>query len=246
MCWPNSPTPGTPRITVPHTNNKAGRKKPAKSQKLANDRKALVLSSALIRTIHDSLTNTLMPTEVRTHLLGALLQGGGFIGGGSGPATVRLRLPIAPQVVSSNGVGQVQVVYGIQYTSVVGLSDWANVFKEYRFIKATVHFTPCGVPLLSAADASFGAGINYSTNITAPGSLAECLSLDNGQVVGSYGKQYTWECRFVKTGTEVWTDMGTNVVYATWKAFNTATGNPLSVQLGNWWGFVDLEMRGFG
>jgi len=163
------------------------------------------------------------------------------------PMTVKVRLPITPQAVSSNGAGQVQVVYGIQYTSIAGISDWANVFKEYRFVFAEILFTPSGTPVLSAADASFGAGINYSTNITAPGSLSEVLTLDQGKVVGlGLPKSTKWHCNFEKLFGEVWTDTGTNVVYGTWKAFNTATGNPLSVQLGNWWGYVDCEFRGLG
>jgi len=176
-----------------------------------------------------------------------VLKSAGFTGKGNGPAVVKVRLPITPQAVSSNGVGQVQVVYGIQYTSVAGISDWANVFKEYRFTTAEIVFIPCGCPVLSAADASFGAGINYSTNITAPGSLSEVLSLDQGKVVGlGLTKISKWHCDFTKIFGEVWADTGTNVVYGTWKAFNTATGNPLSVQLGNWCGHVDVEFRGLG
>ena len=101
------------------------------------------------------------------------------------------------------------------------------------------------MPVLSAADASFGAGLNYSGNITAPGSIAEVLSLDQGQVVGlGMTKKSKWHADFNRLFGEVWTDTGTSLAFATWKAFNTATGNPLSVQLGNWFGYVDVEFRG--
>ena len=167
-------------------------------------------------------------------------------GRGNAPATVKVRLPLTPQAVSSNGAGQVQVVYGIQYSGIVQSSDWTTVFKEYRFTAAELSFVPCGVPVLSAADASFGAGVNYSSNITAPGSIAEVLALDQGKVIGlGVTKTSKWHINFEKLFGEVWTDTGTSVTFATWKAFNTATGNPLSVQLGNWYGYVDVEFRGF-
>ena len=181
------------------------------------------------------------PPEMR----GVLLRSLGYTGGMKGPAIVKIRLPLTPQAVSSNGAGQVQVVYGIQYAGLVGIADWTAVFKEYRFIRADLLFIPCGVPVLSAADASFGAGLNYSGNITAPGSIAEVLSLDQGQVVGlGMTKKSKWHADFNRLFGEVWTDTGTSLAFATWKAFNTATGNPLSVQLGNWFGYVDVEFRG--
>lgn len=176
-----------------------------------------------------------------------LLRSMGFTGNSDGPAVVKVRLPLTPQAVSSNGAGQVQVVYGIQYSGLVQGADWTAVFKEYRFTAAEVFFTPCGTPVLSAADASFGAGLNYSGNITAPGSIAEVMALDQGKVVGlGICKESKWHVNFNKLFGEVWTDTGTSLAFATWKAFNTATGNPISVQLGNWWGYVYVEFRGLG
>jgi hypothetical protein len=140
----------------------------------------------------------------------------------------------------------VQVVYGIQYAGLVQSADWTTVFKEYRFTAAHIQFVPSGVPPLTAADACFGAGINYSSNITAPGSVAEVLALDQGKLVGMGITKITkWSIDFQRLFGEVWTDTGTSVAFATWKAFNTATGNPLGVQLGNWFGYVDVEFRGF-
>lgn len=176
-----------------------------------------------------------------------LLKSMGYTGNMKGPATVKVRLPLTPQAVSSNGAGQVQVVYGIQSSGIVQISDWTAVFKEYRFTSAEIQFVPSGVPVLSAADACFGAGLNYSANITAPGSIAEVLALDQGKIVGlGVTKVSKWHVDFEKLFGEVWTDTGTSVAFATWKAFNTATGNPLSVQLGNWFGFVNVEFRGLG
>ena len=177
----------------------------------------------------------------------ALLRAAGFTGGPKDIGSIKVRLPLTPQAVSSNGAGQVQVVYGVQYSGLVQGSDWTTVFKEYRFTSAELFFIPSGVPVLSAADAAFGAGINYSSNITAPGSIAEVCALDQGQIIGlGETKRSRWHCDFEKMFGEIWTDTGTSVAFATWKAFNTATGNPLSVQLGNWFGYVDVEFRGLG
>jgi len=181
-----------------------------------------------------------LPREVRGTALRQM-----FTGSGNGPATVKVSLPLLPGDVDSNGAGAVIVNYGVQYNQIAGITDWTTVFKEYRITAASLEFMPSAQATLVAGDNTFAAGINYSTNNSSPGSYIECLTLDQGKIVGfGLNKPTKWHCDFTKIFGDVWTDTGTNVIYATWKAYGMGAAT-FSVHLGYFCGRVDVEFRGF-
>jgi hypothetical protein len=173
----------------------------------------------------------------------------GYVGGRNEPAVMKARLPLSPQLVITNAgglLGASGLVFGIQFPGLVDYATWKNVFAEFRFTKADLYFSPAGCNVLTGADNGFAAGIDYDSTIGTPGSLAFVMGLDDPQIIGmGETKPHHWHVNLEKFFGEVWNDTATSTsAICTWKAYSMGTGSA-SVSYGYWWGFVDVEFRGF-
>jgi len=158
----------------------------------------------------------------------------------------KVKLPLG--AVTLTAVASVLAsVVGVQSTSVVGFSEWAAVFSQYRITEADLEFVP-----YSHNDPSnrlqgvMAAGIDYGTNVTAAASFAAAQQFDDLRITRLTSPQ-RWHVSVAKgRGATDFIDVATNLVYATWKCYGdsssvtTFSTNSYGVVCG----YITLEFKG--
>jgi len=151
----------------------------------------------------------------------------------------RVRLPLGAVVLTPISTVIASVI-GVQSTSVVGFSEWAAVFSQYRITEAEVIYMPYDEAFTPTATV-LAAGIDYGTNVTAAASFNAAQQYDDMKII-NIQRPARWHVSVAKgRGATDFIDVATNLVYATWKCYNNVA---VSYSIGVVCGYITLEFKG--